>query len=170
MDKSASAYDLGKARGYETQSANVTVADWDHYRTIVPFDPDATNYAAERADFDRGMADGYAQWKAEHPYSVCLWDADPDSGADACNTGVDFATREEALAAFADPWAHVNAAYYRPEGTAWLEVDGPDLHATRKNPAYRPSRDEDDGEWRRERAMQAGMGLGVQAYNDEMGY
>ena len=96
--------------------------------------------------------------------------ADPDSGADACNTGVDFATREEALAAFADPWAHVNAAYYRPEGTAWLEVDGPDLHATRKNPAYRPSRDEDDGEWRRERAMQAGMGLGVQAYNDEMGY
>lgn len=27
-----------------------------------------------------------------------------------------------------------------------------------------------DEEWRRERAMQAGMGLGVDAYNDEMGY
>lgn len=27
-----------------------------------------------------------------------------------------------------------------------------------------------DAEWQRERAMQAGMGLGIEAYNDEMGY
>jgi hypothetical protein len=33
-----------------------------------------------------------------------------------------------------------------------------------------PRNDEDDGDWQREFAMQAGMGLGIAAYNEAMGY
>jgi hypothetical protein len=163
------AYEQGKARGYETQMPHATSAEWNHYRAIVPFVPGVTDYAAELAEYDRGMADGYAQWKVEHPYSVNLWGSDPDAGNDDCWTGVDFATREEAFAAFRNPWTHVNATYFRPADVAWIEVDGPDLHEKRRNPAYRPSRRTDDG-WRQECAMQAGMGMGVEAYNDAMGY
>lgn len=38
------------------------------------------------------------------------------------------------------------------------------------NPLYKPSRNDDaDDEWRREMRMQAGMGFGIQGYNDYEG-
>ena len=164
------AYEQGKATGYEQGHDTVTATAWDDYRKTVGDRPEH-GWLAELAEFQRGVVDGAAARKAVRPYSVNFWGSDPDAGNDDCDTGIDFATRDEALAAFQDPWPHVNAAYFRPEDTAWFEVDGPDLYDKRPNPAYRPRRrDDGDDEWRREQAMQAGMGLGVDAYNDAMGY
>lgn len=56
-------------------------------------------------------------------------------------------------------------------GVYYIMIDGPGINQIRKNPHYRArSRAQDDAEWRQERAMQAGMGLGIEAYNDELGY
>lgn len=118
------------------------------------------------------------------PYSINLWSSHPDDNNDDCNTGVDFDTREEAekvfrsaepikaLAAIVDAERAENgcpsfAVYYNE--TPFIEIDGPDINEVRKLREPKKSRD-DDGEWRRERAMQAGMGLGIDAYNEEMGY
>ena len=104
------------------------------------------------------------------PYSVNLWGSDPQEGNDDCHTGDDFATREEAMAAFLNPWSVFNRTYYEA-CTAVFEIDGPDVYETRDNPEHTPSNDDGfDDDWRREIAHQAGMGLGIQAYNDEMGW
>lgn len=101
------------------------------------------------------------------PYSVLEWASHPDAGNDDCITGDDYDTREEALAAFNAATADYSIAYF--------QADGPDLHEIRPNPAYnakqvaRDNRD-DDSEWRREIAMQAGMAGGCDAYNEAMGY
>jgi hypothetical protein len=150
----STASEAGRAAGYERGYGSSTANDW----------------VAEVAAFGAAFEAGAAAWKAEHPYSVTLWDSDPDAGNDDCSTGIDFATRDEALAAFADPWPHVDATYYRPADTDWLEVDGPDVHDKRQNPAYRPRRQGRDDEWMVEIATQAGMAGGCDAYNDAMGY
>jgi hypothetical protein len=49
------------------------------------------------------------------------------------------------------------------------DVEDLSVYKVRKNPDYRPSTDNDD-DWRREIAMQAGMGGGCAAYNEVMGY
>jgi len=100
-------------------------------------------------------------------FAVNLWSAHPDSGEDACSSGDEFSTLKEALAVADDLWSHFSPTFKR--NISHIEIDGPDFHEVRTNPDYKPSRDDDDGEWRREQAMQLGMGLGVDAYNDAMG-
>lgn len=112
-------------------------------------------------------------------YSVTLWGSNPDeTDNDDCWTGDDFATREEAIACY-------RAVVMFPEeglaqhmgrgGWEYVMIDGPDTHELTQNPD-RPSCERrrrelarDDREWQRERAMEAGMLHGIEAYNDEMG-
>jgi len=97
-----------------------------------------------------------------NPYMVLQWGSHPDAGNDDCWTGEEFSSIESAIEAF--------QAECFESGIAYIELDGPGIHQLRQNPHHRPRRrDADDAEWRSERAMQAGMGLGVEAYNDELG-
>jgi hypothetical protein len=118
----------------------------------------------------------------DKPYSVTLWGSNPDvTDNDDCWTGDDFATREEAVAAYREvvmfPDHSELAGACGPRGSwEFVMVDGPDAHEVTQNPD-RPScarrRRElarDDRDWQREIAMEAGMLHGVDAYNDEMGY
>jgi hypothetical protein len=93
------------------------------------------------------------------PYSVNEWGSHPDEENDDCWTGEDFATREEAEAAF--------AAGSEDLDTCYLELDGPDVYKVRK---LRNPRPYDDSEWRREIAREEGMLNGMESYNDWMGY
>lgn len=102
----------------------------------------------------------------ERKYSVNLWGSKPGTNDD-CHTGADFATLEEALAVYLTPASHFRAVDVAD--SAYVEIDGPDFHDERCINPRRKVRD-DLSDWRREIAMQAGMGLGIEAYNDEMGF
>ena len=99
------------------------------------------------------------------PYTVSFWGSHPDDDNDDCWTGEDFASLGEAMEAFRGECLDRDVAY--------ILVDGPDVHTTRKNPHHRPRKrrpaGEDDAD-RSERAMQAGMAFGCDGYNDEMGW
>ncbi len=98
-----------------------------------------------------------------NPFTVNFWGSHPDEGNDDCFSGSDFSSAEEALAEFAEPCFDRSVMY--------VEVDGPGVHELRRNFHYSASaRTREDAAERSERAMQAGMGLGVAGYNDEMGY
>jgi hypothetical protein len=101
-------------------------------------------------------------------FSVNLWGSDPEEENDDCHTGEDFATLEEAEACFQNPWDTFSKSYYRG-CTHTIELDGPEVYKTRLNASFKPSEDNDSA-WQREQAMQAGMGFGVEAYNEIMGY
>jgi hypothetical protein len=102
-------------------------------------------------------------------YSLDLYGSNPDLDNDDCWTGKDFATREEVLAALADPWAHFDRAYYSTS-TEYLSADGPGLCRLEKNPDFNPSQHKAyDEAVKRERAMEAGMLGGCDAYNDANG-
>ena len=113
--------------------------------------------------------------KIEHPdgmpYGVNMWGSRPGTNDD-CHTGVDFSSRADAEAFYAAPFEGPHATTFwcnslRSPGT-WLEIDGPDIHEERcVTPGKR--RDDDD-DWRRERAMEAGMAFGCDGYNDAMGW
>lgn len=109
------------------------------------------------------------------PYAVNLWGSKPGT-TDDCWSGADFATLGEARAAFEDLELHEFDGLFAVSpgtfmDTAWVELDGPDVHEERQNPHYKPSQRSDwEAEWRQERAMQAGMAFGCQGYNDEMGW
>lgn len=97
-----------------------------------------------------------------NPFVVSFWGSHPDDENDDCWTGEDFMSLVPAIEAF--------QAECFEEGIAFVMIDGPGIHQVRKNPHHTPRRrDADDAEWQHERAMQAGMGLGVEAYNDELG-
>jgi hypothetical protein len=113
------------------------------------------------------------------PYSVTLWGSNPDETEnDDCWTGDDYATREEAVATYREvvmfPDDSQLARVCGRGGWEYVLIDGPDLHEVTANPdqaACRRARRElarSDAEWRRERATEAGMLGGVEAYNDEM--
>jgi hypothetical protein len=113
------------------------------------------------------------------PYSVTLWGSNPDeTDNDDCWTGDDFATREEAIAAYRAvvmfPEDGALASVCGRGGWEFVMVDGPDIHEVTPNPdqpsCERGRRElaRDDREWQRERAMQAGMAFGCDGYNDEM--
>jgi len=93
-------------------------------------------------------------------YNVNYWGSHPDEENDDCWSGDDFHSKEEALICFNKD---------ADDGIAYIEIDGPDIHDVRKNPAFNPSEDDDD-DWKTERAMQAGMAFGCAGYNDAMGY
>lgn len=101
--------------------------------------------------------------KKEHPFSVNHWGSHPDADNDDCHTGADFDTLEEAKAS---DLYKAGAFYIR-----WIELDGPGIYEVRENPAYsaKECRIQDNLE-RNEFAMQQGMGLGLAAYNEAMGW
>lgn len=109
------------------------------------------------------------------PYAVNLWGSHPDAGNDDCWTGDEFDSLEEALSVYHNPFSYFTRE--APTGVAYIEIDGltddelksRGLERCRKNPIHKPSR-KDDREWRSEMAHQAGMGLGIEAYNEAMGY
>jgi hypothetical protein len=97
-----------------------------------------------------------------NPFVVLFWGSHPDENNDDCFSGEDFSSIESAVEAFQSECFE--------QGIAYVELDGPGVHQIRKNPHHQArKRDLYDAEWRSERAMQAGMGLGVEAYNDEIG-
>ena len=109
---------------------------------------------------------------AEKPYRVNLWGSKPGSNDD-CHTGEDFATLAEADAAYWHPEDHFTPWHYfcDIDYDLWIEIEGTDgYHAARQIHAARTSKVGRDNAWRREIAMEAGMGMGIDAYNDTMGY
>lgn len=114
--------------------------------------------------------------KPDKPYHVNLWGCKPGDD-DACHTGEEYASRDEAEQVYGFPCTEFPAVYFRGgDGSElWVELDGPDVHYERclrqADPALqRRVAEREACQWRNERAMQAGMGMGVQAYNDAMGY
>ena len=105
-------------------------------------------------------------------YALLAWGSHPRADNDDCHWGQDFDGRAAALEAF-----HAAVGEHYVE---WFELDGvvdPEIgdNLMRRNPAHDPARiareeRRDRDEWRQEIAMQAGMGLGVEAYNDAMGW
>lgn len=104
-------------------------------------------------------------------YSVNLYGSHPDANNDDCWAGDEFETKEEALRVFNNPWEYFSVRYHE-SSTAFVEIDGPDINRVRKNPTFKPSKKDSafDRDWKRERAYEAGMCLGIDAYNDTMGY
>lgn len=106
-------------------------------------------------------------------YTIALWWANPDLDNDACETGMDFPTREEAE----ECWRHIvgtknTEPYMKFRGPdLWIEIDGPDVNKSQQVYGRTPTeiRQEEENE-RREFAMEMGMGLGIDAYNDAMGW
>jgi hypothetical protein len=110
-------------------------------------------------------------------YYVNYWGSHPDEGNDDCWCGQDYQCESEALAAYS---ATPDAIGCPTSDVAWVEfgrytgqiVNGArevERLQIRSNPYFRPSRN-DREEWKRERAWEAGMLHGVEAYNDAMGY
>jgi hypothetical protein len=102
-------------------------------------------------------------------YSVNQWCSHPSLNNDDLNTGEDFDDINEAIACF-----NGNFKSYI-EYVELIGLEGDQFNdllphgCIRKNPDFRPSKD-DDGEWKREQAIQAGMSGGCQAFNDIMGW
>lgn len=99
-----------------------------------------------------------------NPFVVSFWGSHPDDNNDDCFSGSDFSNLTEAREEYDAPCFDRAVMY--------VELDGPGVHEIRQNFHYESSarvRGEDAAD-RSERAMQAGMGFGVQGYNDEMGY
>jgi len=105
---------------------------------------------------------------ASKPYSVTLWHDTPGE-SDSCMTGEDFATEKEARMCLADMDAHFKHGWDVP----YILLDGPGVHEVTCRTAalkrLQRERESDDREARSEMAMQAGMGLGIHAYNEAMG-
>jgi len=129
--------------------------------------------STERGEFT-GDIDG-------KPYSVTLWGSNPDeTDNDDCWTGNDFATREAAIQAYREvvmfPDESTLARVCGRGGWEFVMIDGPDAHEVTQNPdrkacaRRRRELERSDAEWQRERATEAGMLHGIDAYNDEMGY
>ena len=98
-------------------------------------------------------------------YTADLWGSHKDEGNDDNITGTEHDTLEEARAGLE---ALKNSRHFRGQW-AYACIEGPNGRVHEEtNPDYRPTPD-DDGEWRREFAMQQGMGHGVGAYNEANG-
>lgn len=151
------AHEQGRSAGYAQSCGTVSAATWTAYMASCDGERD---WLVEMADFKLGFAEGVATWKAEHPYVVLGFGSHPDSESDDCYTGAEFATLAEARDAFLGT---------NDCSVAFIMLDGPDVNEIRANPNYRASRRSDDGEWRREFAMQNGMAFGCVGYNDAMG-
>jgi hypothetical protein len=107
----------------------------------------------------------------EKPYSVTLWGTHPDKGEDTCSTGMDFATLAEARACYENPDSHfpgISTGYFH--NTPYVMIDGPNVNETRRRPGIKDPRPDNDDDWKREQAMQAGMAFGCDGYNEAMGY
>lgn len=121
----------------------------------------------------------FADGGLDKPYSVTLWGSNPDeTDNDDCWTGDDFATREEALAAYQKIVMFPDAPFDRATFAdfEFVMIDGPDVHEVTANPDQRSQKrrrrelERSDREWQREHAMQAGMLAGCDGYNRAMGW
>lgn len=105
----------------------------------------------------------------EKPYTVSLWHDTPEE-TDTCMTAEDFATEREARMCLADLSAHFQQGWDVP----YILLDGPGVHEvtcrTEALKRFQRERESDNRAWQREQAMEAGMGLGIHAYNEAMGY
>jgi hypothetical protein len=102
------------------------------------------------------------------PFAVNLWGSHPGDSNDDCWVGVEFATLAEARHA-ADNWREISR--FDMSTTTHVQIDGPGVHEVLKVAEPRiDRRADDDRAWQREIAMEAGMGFGVNAYNDAMGW
>lgn len=101
-------------------------------------------------------------------YSVLFFGSHPDSDNDDCVMGEDFDTLADAERFYANPTGNEVFRQYLMTSTAFIMLDGPDVHRVKANPSYSPSRDRD--EWQHEMAREAGMLHGVGASNDVYGY
>jgi len=104
-------------------------------------------------------------------YSVNLWCSNPDLGNDDCVSGDDFNSYEEAQKVFYNPESHFEG--WILEGVRFVQFLGEseehgNEYEVREVEGFVNYDDNDD--WEREMALEAGMLLGVDAYNDHMGY
>ncbi len=105
------------------------------------------------------------------PFSVNHWGSHPDAGNDDCFTGSDHETLEEALTEYWKDPEDSSVEYVEIDGLEEHELLTHGIQRIRKNPNFiRRSHSQDDGEWKREMAMQAGMAGGCEAYNEAMGW
>lgn len=102
------------------------------------------------------------------------WESDEDDIWTGSSDDESWATPLEAFeAAEANSYVQRQLRFYRPDQVVYIVAhklgsgDYVEYPMKGTNPY---ARDDDDDDWRRERAMQAGMGLGCAAYNDHMGY
>lgn len=106
-------------------------------------------------------------------FTVNLWCSKPGTNDD-CWTGSDYTDEAAARAAYADPTTmseYIARTIAASDGELWLELDGPGVHEERQLRAADPAAlERARREERHEQAMEAGMGLGVEAYNDVMGW
>ena len=106
-------------------------------------------------------------------YRVEYWRGHPCQDEDADCWGSDsFYEMAEAYSTYLAKVRPYYAADSDYVAMSSVEEDGEILiFFVRKNPDYNPkASDEADENWRREIAMEAGMGLGCDAYNNAMGY
>jgi len=106
-------------------------------------------------------------------YTVNIWGSKPGTNDD-CWTGKDYTDKPSALAAYADPASisdYIRNTIAGATGELWVELDGPDVHEERQlRKANRRAQERELAAERHERAMEAGMAFGVDAYNDAMGW
>ena len=108
--------------------------------------------------------------KDNKPYGVLHWGSHPDNNNDDCFTGEGFDSIQAAVDAFkADP-KDSSVAYIEIDGLTETELESFGISRIRLNPNYKHSHSNDDNDWKREQAMQAGMEFGIDAYNEMMGY
>lgn len=100
------------------------------------------------------------------PWSLTLWGSRPEENDD-CHTGEDFDTESAARVCLAEPWDMFAPRHFKTS-TAYFLLKGPGTREVIKNQYYKTSKDDYSYE-RREYAMQQGMGLGIQAYNEACG-
>ncbi len=104
-------------------------------------------------------------------YTLSIWCSHPDAGNDDCNTAEDFETYEDAKAALDSLSDYFSARSLT--GARWVRIDGDEGQSTHKLPEeYQRRAYQAAGVAHRDReyAMQLGMGLGLRAYNDAMGW
>ncbi len=102
------------------------------------------------------------------PYAVSLFGSHPDLDNDDCWTGTKVATLDEARAIAFDPWSHFNRVFFASD-SRWVEIDGPDVNEVVAISGAPKRRAADASDWQNEHAMQMGMGLGCDGYNDAGG-
>lgn len=112
-------------------------------------------------------------------YDINLWGSKPGTNDD-CWTGISMASRTDALAAFHDlegltSYLEREIQTAKREGCElWIEISGPDEREDRcishETEAYRARQEAEERAELQQRAMDMGMGLGIDAYNDAMGY
>lgn len=106
-------------------------------------------------------------------YSVTLWNDIPID-TDTCMTGDDFETEIEARLVIANIDAHFSFAKMKASNAPYIMLDGPGIQEIicRKDMLIRLKNEHDfyNKTRQKEIAMEAGMGIGIDAYNDIMGY